>query len=109
MLGRALRDLVALSAIPTAWVGRDPAAIAAGLADVLVGALYLDFAFVRLCDPNGGETVDAARGDAWKAFPEWLQRRLALGPLLARAEIVIDVGGGWAAGRGVVIPIGVNG
>ena len=32
-----LRDLVALSAIPAAWVGREPAAIAAGLADALIG------------------------------------------------------------------------
>lgn len=49
----ALRDLVALSAVPAVCVGRQPPAIAAGLADVLVNALYLDFAFVRLCDPNG--------------------------------------------------------
>ena len=36
---RALRDLVALSAVPAAWVGREPPAIAAGLADVLVNSL----------------------------------------------------------------------
>jgi hypothetical protein len=52
-LRRARRDLVALSAIPAAWVGREPTAIAAGLADVLVNSLYLDFAFVRLRDPKG--------------------------------------------------------
>jgi len=63
-LRRVLRDLVALSTIPAAWVGRDPPAIAAGLADVLVGALHLDFAFVRLCDPSSGAAVDATRGDA---------------------------------------------
>jgi hypothetical protein len=34
-----LGDLVALSAIPTAWVGREPAAVPAGLADALVGLL----------------------------------------------------------------------
>ena len=68
-LRTALRDLVALSTIPAAWVGREPPAIAAGLADVLVGSLHLDFAFVRLCDPNGGAAVDVTRGDAWKAFP----------------------------------------
>jgi len=43
-LRRALRDLVALSAVPAAWVGRDAPAIAAGLVDVLVNSLYLDFA-----------------------------------------------------------------
>src|ERR1700746_3402761 len=53
-LRTALRDRVALSAVPAAWVGREPPAIAAGLTDVLVNSLHLDFAFVRLCDPNGG-------------------------------------------------------
>jgi len=43
-LRRALRDLVALSTVPAAWGGREPPAIAAGLADVLVNALHLDFA-----------------------------------------------------------------
>src|SRR3977135_645762 len=67
-LRRAIRDLVALSTVPAAWVGREPAAIAAGLADVLVNSLHLDFAFVRLCDPNGSAAVEIARGDAWQAF-----------------------------------------
>ena len=64
-LRRALRDLVALSTVPAVWVGREPPAIAAGLADVLVNSLHLDFAFVRLCDPNGGTAVEIARGSAW--------------------------------------------
>ena len=38
-LRTVLRDLVALSAIPTAWVGREPAAVTAGLADALSGPL----------------------------------------------------------------------
>src|SRR6202040_4113970 len=50
---RAIRDLVAVSTVPAVWAGREPRAIAAGLVDVLVNALYLDFAFVRLCDPTG--------------------------------------------------------
>jgi signal transduction histidine kinase len=107
-LRTALRDLVALSAIPAAWVGREPSMIAAGLADVLTDALHLDFAFVRLCDPDGGAAVDVARGNAWKAFPEWLQRHLiAVGQGL-RKEIISDVGGGMGPCRGLVIPIGVN-
>src|SRR5213593_4077463 len=93
-LRTALRDLVALSTIPAAWVGREPSAVAAGLADVLVGSLYLDFAFVRLCDPNGGAAVEIARGSAWQAFPEWLQHRLAEGGRLSSREIVRDTGGG---------------
>ena len=107
-LRTALRDLVALSTIPAAWVGREPPAIAAGLADVLVGSLHLDFAFVRLCDPNGGAAVEVTRGNAWKAFPEWLQRHLAVVGQLSRKEIIPDVGGGMEPCRGVVMPIGVN-
>src|SRR6266481_1658955 len=105
-LRRALRDLVALSTVPAAWVGREPPAIAAGLADVLVNSLYLDFAFVRLCDPNGNAAVEISRGTAWQAFPEWLQYHLAINGRLSRREIVRDVGNGAQGSRGIVIPIG---
>src|SRR5882672_10519830 len=107
-LRTALRDLVALSTIPAAWVGREPPTIAAGLADVLVGSLRVDFAFVRLCDPNGGAAVEVTRGNAWKAFPEWLERHLAVVGQFARKEIIPDVGGGAGPCRGIVIPVGVN-
>jgi PAS domain S-box-containing protein len=106
-LRRALRDLVALSAVPAAWVGREPPAIAAGLADVPVNSLHLDFAFVRLCDPNGGAAVEIARGSAWQEFPEWLRYHLAVNGRLSRREIVHDIGGGAQECRGIVIPIGV--
>src|SRR5206468_12163703 len=91
-LRTALRDLVALSTTPAAWVGREPPAVVAGLADVLVGSLHLDFAFVRLCDPDGGPAVEAARGEAWKGFPAWLQHRLTGEALLSRAELVSNGG-----------------
>src|SRR5216683_594727 len=107
-LRTAIRDLVALSTVPAAWVGREPPAIAAGLADVLVGSLYLDFAFVRLCDPRGGAAIEVTRGDAWQAFPEWLERHLAVVGQLSRKAIIPDVGGDVELYRGVVIPIGVN-
>jgi len=106
-LRRALRDLVALSAVPAAWVGREPAAIAAGLADVLVNSLYLDFAFVRLCDPSGNVAVEISRGSAWQAFPEWLRYHLAVNGRLSRREIVRDIGNGAQRCRGIVIPVGV--
>jgi len=106
-LRRALRDLVALSTIPAAWVGREPAAIVTGLADVLVNSLHLDFAFVRLCDPNGGAAVEIARGSAWQAFPEWLQYHLAVNGRLSRREIVRDIGDGAQRCCGIVIPLGV--
>src|SRR3954454_10733138 len=102
-----LRDLVALSTIPAAWIGKEPPAVAAALADTLVGLLQLDFAFVRLCDPSGAGAADVRLGNAWRAFPEWLERHLASNGKLSGNEIVPEVGGGEPY-RGVVIPIGVN-
>jgi signal transduction histidine kinase/PAS domain-containing protein len=108
-----LRDLVALSAIPGVWVERaatlrEPGteAVAAELADALVRLLELDFAFVRLRDPDGAGAADVTRGSAWKRFPEWLERHMTAG---ARKEIVADVGDGPEPCRGVAIPIGLNG
>jgi hypothetical protein len=106
-LRAVLRDLVALSAIPAAWVGREPAAVAAGLADALSGLLPLDFVFVRLCVPGVAGGVDATRGNAWKAFPQWLENHLATSGRLSDKEIVPHVGGGDSC-RGVAIPIGID-
>jgi PAS domain S-box-containing protein len=107
-LQTALRDLVALSAVPAAWVGRDPPAIAADLTDVLVRSLYLDFAFVRLCDPSGGAAVEIVRGSTWPAFPEWLRQYLSVNGSLSRREIVRGIGDGARGGSGIVIPVGVD-
>jgi PAS domain S-box-containing protein len=106
-LRTALRELVALSTIPAAWVGKEPPIIAAGLAEVLVGSLRLDFAFVRLCDPKGGGAIEVMRGYAWKAFPEWLQTHPGVVGQFSCKEIVADLGGAEPC-RGVVVPIGVN-
>src|SRR5260370_29632399 len=103
-----LRDLVAFSAVPAAWAGREPAAVAAGLADALTGLLQLDFVFVRLCVPSVAGAVDVTRGKAWNAFPEWLESHLAVSGRLSDVKIIPDVGGGIESRRGVVIPIGVN-
>jgi signal transduction histidine kinase/PAS domain-containing protein len=108
-LRAVLRDLVALSNIPAAWIGKEPAAVTTGLADALVGLLQLDFVFVRLRDPGGAGAVDVTRGDAWTAFRDWLERRLATGSELSSKEIVPGVGSGAEPGDGVVIPVGVNG
>jgi signal transduction histidine kinase len=107
-LRTVLRDLVALSTIPVAWVGREPPAVAAGLADSLIGLGQLDFVFVRLCDPGGAGAVDVTRGNASATFPEWLDRHLATSGRLSGKEIIADVGGGVEPCRGVVIPVGVN-
>src|SRR5216683_2212657 len=107
-LRATVRDLLALSMIPEAWVAREPPAIAADLADLLIGSLKLDFAFVRLCDPAGYQAVEVIRGDCWKEFPEWLQQRFVRFGQVSRTEIVTNVGGVEKSCCGVVIPIGVN-
>jgi hypothetical protein len=108
VLRTVLRDLVALSAIPAALAGREPAAVAAGLADVLIELLQLEFVFVRLCVPSAADAVDVMRGTAWKTFPAWLESRLAESGRLSGIEIIPDVDGGPGTCRGVAIPIGVN-
>jgi signal transduction histidine kinase len=107
-LRTVLRDLVALSAIPAAWIGREPATVAAGLADALVGLLQLDFAYVRLSVPDVAGVAEVTRGDAWKSFPRWLESYLAESGRLSAKQIIPDVGGGAGQFRGVVIPIGVD-
>jgi signal transduction histidine kinase len=107
-LRAVLRDLVALSAIPAAWIGREPSTVATGLADALVELLQLDFVFVRLRDPDGAGAVDATRGSAWPRFPDWLATHLATGAQFRRKEIVSDMGGREPC-RGLVVPVGFNG
>jgi len=107
-LRTVLTDLVALSAIPTAWVGREPADVAAGLADTLVGLLRLDFVFVRLRVPGVAGEVDATRGKAWNTFPEWLESHLPESGPLSGMEVIPDVSGDGEPCRGVVVPVGVN-
>jgi signal transduction histidine kinase/PAS domain-containing protein len=106
-LRTVLRDLVALSSIPAAWIGREPPAVAAGLADALIGLLQLDFAFVRLTDPSGDGAADAMRGSAWSTFPEWLERHITPSGRLPSKEIVRDIDGSERH-HAVVMPVGVD-
>ena len=65
-LERCILNLVALVGLPAAWVGADPAEVAAGLLSALAGMLALDLVFVRLRDPTTGSLIE----DAWLA-PGW--------------------------------------
>jgi signal transduction histidine kinase len=110
-LRAALRDLVALSAIPAGWIGIEPHTIAAGLADILAGSLGFDFAFVRLCDPTGGATTEVTGGCATTEFSDWLQAQLSSLDDSLRRQIIPGVIGfddGRKSLRGMVIPIGFN-
>jgi signal transduction histidine kinase len=104
-----LRDLVALSAIPAMWVGREPPAVAMGLADALVELLQLDFVFVRLSARGGVGTVEITRGEAWRNFPGWLERHAVTSTQFRAQAAVADVGDGSRPCRGVAIRIGVSG
>jgi signal transduction histidine kinase len=105
-LRAVLRDLIALSSIPAAWIGREPPVVAAGLADTLIVLLQLDFVFVRLRDASGAGAVDVTRGAAWKSFPEWLERHVAAaGVDFTSKEVIRDDGETF---RALVIPVGVD-
>ena len=103
-----LRDLVALSAIPAALLGREPAAVAEGLADVLIELLRLDFVFVRLRFPSAADAVDVTRGTAWETFPAWLESHRGESGRLAGIEIIPDVDGVNGTCHGIAIPIGFS-
>ena len=105
-LRAALRDLVALYAIPAAWVGREPLTVAEGLADTLIELLQLKCVAVRLYDPGAGEPVEAMRGDA-RTCSEWLRNHLSESRPVSSTEIISD-GGGSGSWRGVLIPVGVD-
>ena len=100
---------MALSAVPAAWIGREPPAVATGLADTLMALLQLSFVFVRLSDPGGAGAVEVTRGSAWKGFPEWLEGHLATNGQFQHKEIIPEAGCPSEPFRGVAIPIGVNG
>jgi signal transduction histidine kinase len=108
-LQTALRDLVALSAIPAAWTGSEPPAVAAGLADALVHLLQLDSACVRMSYPDGAGAVDVTRGSAGKRFPEWLENHAAAKVQFPGKAIVADLGDDSQPCRAVALPIGITG
>lgn len=60
-LRRCLSDLLALMAVPAAWATRDPEDIAITTLDMLVAALRLEFACIRLDDSVGGAPFLIAR------------------------------------------------
>jgi PAS domain S-box-containing protein len=104
-LQQVLRDLVALSAVSSLWVGRESQAIATDLADLLATLLNLDFIFVRLRDSDGNGAVEVSRGAAAPALLQRLQHHRDGAGRLSRAEVVPGADGG---GQGLVLPLGVN-
>jgi len=73
---------------PAAWVGREPSAVAAGLADVLVGSLHLDFAFVACAIPTAVRPSTSRAAMRGKHFRNGLHRHLAAIGHASRKEVV---------------------
>ncbi|MDF2694726.1 MAG: Fis family transcriptional regulator [Labilithrix sp.] len=62
-LRACIRDLAALSALPSLWVGREPPQVIDSFLDILSAALRLDLVYARVEEPRGGDTVEAARAN----------------------------------------------
>ncbi|MEA2723733.1 MAG: hypothetical protein QOH59_1504 [Gemmatimonadales bacterium] len=89
-LRACIRDLVALSAMPSWWIGRSPDAIAESVRDLLLSALHVDAAYVRVRDPLNGKTQVAAVGITEKEVEEGQADRylrLARWPLGLNGEL----------------------
>jgi C4-dicarboxylate-specific signal transduction histidine kinase len=110
-LRAALRDLVALSTLPAGWIGIEPPAIAAGLADILAGSLGFDFAVVRFLDPTREATIDVASGCATREFLDWLNTQISTLEEPLCKPIMPSVAGldhSSKSLRGVIIPVGFH-
>ena len=56
-----MRDLVALSTLPSVWINADSAGVVRGLAEVLTRLLSLDLVYVRVEERAGRPALEAAR------------------------------------------------
>jgi len=108
-LREVIRDLVALANVPAAWMGRDPQQIAESFVDVLVSALRLDGAYLRL---NGSdeEFIQVLRAPECPAFAEWLksQGRQAWAGAGVPKQERIEIPSGNGTINVLVFPIGVQ-
>ena len=67
-LRRCIRDLVALSTLPAAWIHAEALGIVESLSEVVLRMLNLDLAYVRLPQP-GGARLEAGRTRRNAALP----------------------------------------
>jgi PAS domain S-box-containing protein len=72
-LKRALRDLVALSVMPAAWVGRSSRDIANGVLELLFSTLRLEAAYVCIDANAGEEQCEAAKCTEGPHFQKWIE------------------------------------
>src|SRR5688572_20575422 len=99
-LRRGMRDLVALTALPAIWAGRQPRDVAEGLADVLITILRLDLVYICFKEPPEGVPVEIVRAgqelitgeqaaEIGKNFAPWLKANPP-GSLVSLPELLHD-------------------
>jgi signal transduction histidine kinase len=60
-LKACINNLISVQALPAIWSGGKPSQIVSALLDMLLEMLSLDFAYVRLKDSTGGESLEIVR------------------------------------------------
>ncbi len=106
-LQRTMRDLVALSAMPAAWVGRGLREIAEGCLDVVAGVLEITCAFVSLRDLDNGAKSEAVFDPEHTAFADWVQEQEIVGGSTQRSRVLSLHLSGRPL-RVALLPIGLN-
>ena len=69
-LRRTMRDLVAVTALPAAWVGYRTSQVAEALAEALLRAQRLDLVYLRLPGQMEGQEIEVARTAEGPATPD---------------------------------------
>ena len=106
-LQRTMRDLVALSAMPAAWIGRGLGEITQGCLDVLVGVLDVSAAYVRLRDVGNGEEDEAVFDPEHFGFAHWVhEQEVTPGPTQSARILRFDPSSRNV--RVALLPIGLN-
>jgi transcriptional regulator with GAF, ATPase, and Fis domain len=83
-LRACVRDLAALSALPSLWAARDAAEVLASFVDIVGSSLRLDLLYARIEDPRSGAPVEAIHaGDRAQELPQSMVAKIArmLAPL----------------------------
>jgi transcriptional regulator with GAF, ATPase, and Fis domain len=108
-LRQIVRDLVALANVPAAWMGREPLQMAESFVDLVMSALRLDGAYLRL-KGRDGKFIQVSRASEIPPFTEWLKTQehqdwlAAVTPTQQRIEIPA----GDRALHVLVSPVGIH-
>jgi transcriptional regulator with GAF, ATPase, and Fis domain len=82
-LRACVRELAALSALPSVWIRHEAREVVASFLDIILAALGLDLAYARVDNPGDETTIEAARSSALDLRERGTEIGLALAPLLA--------------------------